>query len=406
MLALPLEAARGLPRAYWSLWLGTLINRLGGFVVPFLALYLTKERGFTVERAGLVASLYGVGALCAGPIGGLLADRVGRRATMVLGLSLGALAMVHLGLARDVRHIEAAALILGLVGDLYRPAVWAAVSDLVPAADRARAYGLLYWAINLGFAAAAFLAGALASRGFWVLFLGDAATSLSMAAVIFAWVPETRPVRSAHERHEPVSPLVPFRDGVFLSFVALAFIIALVFLQHLATLSLDMTAHGLSEAQYGSLIAINGVLIVLLQPFSARTVQGHRRSRVLAFATLLVGLGFGAAALAGGWMVYAASIAVWTLGEILLSPVTPTIVADLAPLHLRGTYQGVQQMAWGAAFCLAPSIGTQILGRVGPRVLWLSCLALGLLASVGHLAIAPARRRRLTELHGRGVASD
>ena len=33
-----------LPPAYWLLWLGTLINRLGGFVIPFLTLYLTGQR--------------------------------------------------------------------------------------------------------------------------------------------------------------------------------------------------------------------------------------------------------------------------------------------------------------------------------------------------------------------------
>ena len=45
---------RGLPRTYWILWTGALINRLGGFVMPLLALYLTGERGLSVEQAGLV----------------------------------------------------------------------------------------------------------------------------------------------------------------------------------------------------------------------------------------------------------------------------------------------------------------------------------------------------------------
>jgi hypothetical protein len=39
----------GLPRTYWLLWVGTLINRLGGFVIPFLTLYLTQERGLPVS---------------------------------------------------------------------------------------------------------------------------------------------------------------------------------------------------------------------------------------------------------------------------------------------------------------------------------------------------------------------
>jgi ABC-type dipeptide/oligopeptide/nickel transport system permease subunit len=76
----------GLPRTYWILWTGALINRLGGFVMPLLALYLTGERGLSVEQAGLVVSLYGAGALLSGPVGGALADRWGRRSTLVLAL--------------------------------------------------------------------------------------------------------------------------------------------------------------------------------------------------------------------------------------------------------------------------------------------------------------------------------
>ncbi len=44
----------GLPRTYWLLWLGTLVNRLGGFVIPFLTLYLTSQRGIAVSQAALM----------------------------------------------------------------------------------------------------------------------------------------------------------------------------------------------------------------------------------------------------------------------------------------------------------------------------------------------------------------
>lgn len=401
-----LASARGLPRAFWFLWLGALINRLGGFVVPFLALYLTQERGFAVERAGLAASLFGVGALCAAPLGGWLSDRFGRRPTMVLGLGLGAVAMVHLGLARAPWHVELAAFLVGLVGDLYRPAVWAAVADQVPAADRARAFGLLYWAINLGFAGSALLAGALAAGGFWVLFLGDAATSLIMAFVVWRFVPESRPVRAPGDDSPHPSPFAPLRDGVLMPFVLLSFALALIFMQFLAALPLDMRASGVSPRTYGFLIALNGIEIVLLQPFALRALAGRRRSRVLALSALLAGAGFGLTALARTPLAYGLTITLWTLGEILMAPVTSAIVSELAPAHLRGSYQGMQQMSWGAAFCIAPALGTFVLGRGGSAVIWTGCLVLGLVAAAAHLAIGPARGRRLAALHGGPARAD
>ena len=53
------RAAAGLPRPFWVLWTGMLVNRAGSFVVPFLAIYLTQARGFSAAQAGIVAALYG-----------------------------------------------------------------------------------------------------------------------------------------------------------------------------------------------------------------------------------------------------------------------------------------------------------------------------------------------------------
>ncbi|HTO97636.1 MAG TPA: MFS transporter, partial [Myxococcales bacterium] len=195
--------AGGLPRTYWILWTGALINRLGGFVMPLLALYLTGERGLSVEQVGLVVSLYGAGALLAGPVGGFFADRAGRRSTLVAALVLGALAMLHLAFARSAAHIAFAAFLLGLLGELYRPGVSAAIADLVPSADRARAYGILYWAVNLGFSVASIVGGVMAHRNFMLLFALDAATTLGFAAIVWAKIPETR----APSRERASNPL-------------------------------------------------------------------------------------------------------------------------------------------------------------------------------------------------------
>src|SRR5258708_33094465 len=111
--------------------------------MPLLALYLTGPRGLAVQPAGLVISLYGAGVLGSAPLGGFLADRIGRRPTLILALVLGAFAMLHLAFARAPAHIAAAAFLLGLLGDLYRPAVSAVIADLAPSADPGPRNGLL-----------------------------------------------------------------------------------------------------------------------------------------------------------------------------------------------------------------------------------------------------------------------
>ncbi|QRN96157.1 MFS transporter [Archangium violaceum] len=391
--------AGGLPSTYWYLWTGTLVNRLGSFVVPFLALYLTRERGFRVEEAGLVVSLHGAGGVLAGLVGGTLADRVGRRKTLLAGLWLGAAAMLSLGLARATWHISLSAFLLGLVGELYRPAVSAAVADLVPPQDRPRAYGLLYWVVNVGFSIALPLAGLASHFGFLTLFVADAITSFLYGLLVWWKVPETRPVlRTEPAKSSPLPSLAPFRDGVFLAFAVPTLLTAIVFAQGTVTLPLDLTSRGMSPTTFGTVLAMNGVLIVLLQPFAGRAMGRMRRATALAWASGLTGLGFGLHVLGASPGLATLAVAVWTMGEIAQSPVASTVVADLAPTEQRGTYQGAYYMLWALSACVAPSLGSWVLGHQGAATLWGGCLAVGLFAAGWHLAVADARRRRLETL--------
>ncbi len=392
-----------LPPVYWTLWVGTIVNRLGGFVVPFLAFYLTREREFSTGMAGAVVSLYGVGSVAAATFGGVLADRLGRRPTLLLGLIGGGFAMLGLGFARSVTEIGIMALLLGLLGDVYRPAVMAVVADVVPIEKRRVAFGNLYWAINLGFAGASIIAGAVAGVSYLALFVADAATTFAYAFVIWRWVPETRPA-ILETPGEPASAdgmLTVLRDPVFLPFIVFSVVLSLVFQQSMVTLPLAMSANGHSAAIYGLVIGLNGVLIVALQPAATRGTDGMRRSRVLAVASVLTGIGFGLYSVTTSAWGYALGVVFWTLGEIASAPAGSSIVADLAPSHLRGRYQGVYAMSWGIGALVGPGTGAYLMDRVGERPLWLGCLALGLIAAVGHLAIGPARRRRMLELRAK-----
>jgi MFS family permease len=390
-----LPATSGLPPTYWYLWMGTLVNRIGALVVPFLTIYLTEVRGLSITEAGAIAALYGLGTFAAGPTGGFLADRIGRKRTMLVGLGLGAMMMLSFGAARSFAQLGVAASLLGLGGDMYRPAVMAAVTDLVPPADRPRAFGLLYWAVNLGFAVAPMLAGPLADYSFTSLIVGDALTTAAFAVVIWLRVPETAKARAAEAPRPLAFYLAPYRDPLLLGFVAAFFVVAVVFHQGMLALPLDMRSDGLSAVTYGRLISLNGGLIVLLQPFALNVVQRAPRAPMMVLGIMLTGLGFGVTGLASSTAMYALSIVLWTLGEIVMSPVTPTIIADLAPDDLRGSYQGAHHMAWGAAMFAAPVAGSFVLTGYGSGVLWAGCFVACAVAALAQVALAgPMRRRR------------
>ena len=383
----------GMPAVFWTLWTGTLVNRLGSFVEPFLALYLTRSRGFSVAESGLVLTAFGLGAAVSQPVGGVLADRVGRRATMVTGLSTAAVALVGVGLAHGLSALCVTVLVYGLCLDLFRPAVQAAVADLVPDRDRARAYALNFWAVNLGFAVAVPLGGLLAAHGYWTLFLLDAATSLAFAGIILRRVPETRPARGEHEDAGSLATVLS--DRLLLALVACVVLHGTIYLQAFTTLPIVVDRDGLGSAGFGLVLGLNGILIIVLQPLLLGLLAGRERGRLLLLASVLQGAGFGLHGLAGTVPQHMAAVAVWTTGEVLQAGLLSAVVASLAPPQLRGRYLGVFGFSFGLASMLAPLVGTQLLDRFGEAALWGSCAGAGVVAGAGLLAVSGAAERRV-----------
>ena len=386
----------GLPPTYWLIWTGTLINRLGGFVIPFLTLYLTSQRAIPVSQAALMVSFFGAGSFIAQLTGGELTDQLGRRPVMLTSFLVTPAAMIVLGLAHAIPVIAISTFVVGFFTDLYRPAVAAAIADLVPSEGRTRAYGYNYWAINLGAAIAPVIAGALAKYTYLALFIGDALTTLAFGLIVFFGIRETRPVEVHTAKGTTVRErlLQLKREPILLVFSLLALFFGIIYMQGFVTLPVDMSTHGLGPEQYGLAIATNGFLIVLVSiPIS--NMAGHwPRFSAMAAAAVFLAFGFGSTALADSSPLFALSVGIWTLGEIVASTVAPAIIADLAPVELRGLYQGIFGSAWGLAFFIGPLSGGWVFDHLGPNVLWGGCLALGLLLAIGYLGMsAPARRR-------------
>jgi len=383
------------PRVYWLVWWGTLVNRLGTFVVPLLTIYLLTVRHLSVSEAGAVVSFFGAGQVAASIVGGQLTDRLGRRPTILISLFGGSITMAWLGRATSVTEMTALVTAVGFVGELYRPAVTAMVSDVVPPAQRVWAYGLLYWAINLGFAVAGFVGGMIADLDFSVLFYADAITSAAYGVIVLIAVPETKPARDPEAPPAKVLGDSPLLDGQYLIFIALNFLSTLMPMQTMAPLSAHMTWQGFAASTYGFVIAVNGVLIIVLQPMLTRWIGGYDRSKVLAVSALLYGAGMAMHGVATVALMHALAVAIWTVAEIIEAPTKSAIATDMAPVAARGRYAGLMVMSWGLAQVIGPRLGTYIWEDLGPDVLWGSCMALAVVVAALLMVTAGPRRRRL-----------
>ncbi|MFI6288037.1 MDR family MFS transporter [Streptomyces sp. NPDC051018] len=385
------EGVSGLPREFWWLWTSTLVNRLGGFVATFLVLYLTFEKGYSPSYAGLVVSLYGLGGVVSSLGGGVMADRLGRRPTLLIAQASTAVSVALLGLVQHPVAIAIVACVVGMASHASRPAVQAMMADIVRPEDRVRAFSLNYWAINLGFAVSAIAAGFIAEYSYLVGFLGEAVMTMACAILVFVKLPESRPERptAAAGKAEPDVGLgTVLRDGRFMSVVGLSFLIALIFMQGMTGLPLAMGEAGFSSSDFGMAMALNGVLIVVLQIPVTRFIEHRDPRRLLTVSSLLVGYGFGLTAFAGSSIgMYALSVTVWTVAEIVNAPTQTGLVVRLSPPHGRGRYQGMYTMTWSVATLLAPLIAGVVIDGYGAGWLWAISALLGTVAGLGYWAL-------------------
>lgn len=376
----------GYPRAYWYLLFGTLINGTATFVLPFESLYLVSVRHLLVSQASAIVALYGIGSCVSALLGGVLADRIGRRPTILSGLVGLTATTFGLAFMQETWLIALLTFLMGFWISWYRPASNAVLADLIPQARQAQANSLVYWAYNLGMAASPLLVSIIVPYiGYTILFCADGIGTALFCLLIFLGLPETRPTATRSSMHSVPQPKQAastsgiWRNSRFLLYTGLSFFLTSIYFQYSSTLPADMQLHGLDAAQYGLVISINGIVVVLLGLPLSHLLTRFAPFKALAVSVLLLGAGFGLTALADSLFslpLYAGSVLVWTIGEIIFVPVSATIVALLSPTTERGLYQGVARMSWGLSAFAGPLLGGLVLQQWG-FALWIGCAVLG-----------------------------
>ena len=372
------ENLRSLPPAAWILLGGTFVNRFGTFVMPFLVLYLTRS-GYSIAQAGLGVGAYGAGHVMASLLGGHLADRIGRRNTIVLSMFGSAAAMLALSQARGFAAILILACLAGTAAEMYRPASHALLVDLVGPKQSIFAFGMYRFAVNLAFAAGPATAGFLADRSFFYLFLGDALTSLGYGFIaIFALPHGLRSDMKGERVGEAVR--LAATNRAFLRLLGATFLLTLVDFQLASTFALHVKALGYPSRVYGVLVSENGLLIVAFELLITMFVQRFRPPPVIALGYFLAGMGFALTGIAHTIPALAATVVIWTFGEMFSSPMVIAYVAQIAPEKYRGRYMGLLTVSWSFGMLFGPPIGTMIYAR-NPNVLWIACGALGVISA-------------------------
>ena len=402
-------ATRGLSRTVWILIVARAVNKIGAFTLPFLGVVLTVEFKASLTQTGGILAVFGAATIPSRLLGGQLADRLGRRRTIVLGLVGCAVSQLWIALSHALWSAVLATVLLGLAFEIYEPPSQAMIADVTEPEDRPAAYGLYSAALAAAGVLAGLLAAAISHWDLRWLFVADAITCLSCATLVALALPaDVRRVAWAGVRRKPPAGVLPgasaegrgdagpgvrggsaWRDRRLLLLLASGTVFATIYMQLVIGIPLTLLEQGIPKSGTGVILAVSALVLIVAQRLLR--VQQLDDFRSIAIGYVLLATGLIASAFAHTLLVFLLAAVLWSLGDLFLLTRYLTQASGLAPDNARGRYLAIFGLSWGIATTIAPITVTQLLETAGPTGLWLTSAAVALVLAV----LQPWIRRRL-----------
>ena len=399
-----LRTLRESPAPVWVVLAGTFINRLGAFVQVFLVLFLTSE-GLSAAEAGLALGAYGVGSVVGVAAGGSLTDRLGHRWTIVSSMVATGALTVALVYARPVPLVLGLAALVGGTAQVYRPASAALLASLTPDSRHVMIFAVYRLAFNVGMTIGPLLGVLLIQIGYDVLFVADAITSILFAGLAAALLPRDHPGaaraagptdgsredRAALPQTGSTGYRAVLADRRFSLFLLALLLNALVYVQYLSALPLEVTGRGYSTGVFGALVAFNGFVVIACELPLTHLVQHWAARWAVGVGVGLVGAGLALYALPLGIAGLVVATLIWSLGEIIGTPTASAYPARVAPPHLQGRYLAALATAQSIGYAVGPPLGLALFSWAGGDAVWVAC---ALVTVVAVLAVVAGVDRR------------
>ena len=376
----------GLRREVWLLALITLINRAGTMVIPFLSLYLTKSKGFSLEQVGWILTFFGLGSVAGSWLGGKLVDSIGHYKTMAGSLILSSVLFVLLQFPSEFWSICAGIFLVMVVTDAFRPAVFVAIGAYSKPENRTRSVSLIRLAINLGFSAGPAIGGLIiANAGYGGLFWVDGITCLIAGLVLIQLLSPKRSIENPKDLN--LSPKKVIQDKPYILFIVAMIIFGFIFVQYFSTIPLFYAeANGLNEAEIGLLMGMNGLIIFLLEMPLIKYLESQKKTVIsqVILGTLLVGLSFLVINIAAGIWILTIGMIILTIGEMIAFPFSNSFALHRAGRGKQGSYMALYSISFSVSHIFGHNTGMHLIDAFGYSFTWnimmiLCVIACGLL---------------------------
>ena len=247
------------------------------------------------------------------------------------------------------------------------------------------------------------LGGFLASESYMLLFIADAMSSLITALIVFFVIPETKPEKQDDKPEESVMKTIigykeVFKDSVYIMFLAVSAITVLVYMQLNSTLSVFLwDIYEFPLEWFGALLSMNALMVVLFQFWITKRISKYDPMKMMAFGTLLYMIGFGMYGFISEVYLFFIAMAILTVGEMIVIPVSQAVVALFAPEDKRGRYMAVYGFHWSIPNLFGPLVAGLIHDYIGPNWVWYLAGILCLISVIGFWLLQDVAKDRISK---------
>ncbi len=345
---------KGLPREIYIIAFQRFITSLGGFVYPFLTLFMTEKLGLSYEQAGLWVLISALVGLPGSLLAGYLIDRMNRKGILVVTRLAFAVIIFICGFMPSSMIIIYLIVVANFIGSFANPASGAMMSDLTEPLNRKESFSLLYLAMNVGLAFSFIMAGYLFNHHWRWLFIGDGLTTILGMIPFILYVRETKPTEeevseindSDREGEKTVegSVLLALLKRPFLFwFVMINTFVGFVYHQHGFLMPLHLTElFGQLGAEYfGHIMTVNTVIVIILTPLIMSATKNMPPIINVMIASIIYLFGFGMMAFTGNLVWFYVAAVIWTIGEIIATVNTGVYISNHSPVNHRGRFSSV-----------------------------------------------------------------
>ena len=366
---------RSYPSGIWTAMFIQAI-RSTGFSISFtyLPLYLYQQRHISMTLVGSIIFVSGIFSGFFQIIGGTLADHFGHRKMFIMfqltETSFFALLAVLIGINAAVWSIFLALFLVMVMGGMSAPSISAIVADVSQKNRLTESYGLMAIGGNLGWAIGPLTGGYLqgVSSYAWVFGIGALVTALSLIGTFY--LPKDASVKPT-EMLSKKNLKVFLSDPTLIIFCALCMLFYLETAQWGSTLSVfTVDRIGFTTAQYGLLMSISGLLIVIFQyPISKRIEWlGFRKS--LLMGSILYGAGFLSLSWVKSFIPAVGSIVILVAGEMLFVPSSYAVIGKISRSEDRAKNMGLLGLCATLGGSFGPLLGGLLLDKFPTKPLY------------------------------------